>query len=239
VHLNAEKRVFRGNDMTLFARLAGKKLRGSESGGKQMLFRFDGGLWLGIHLGMTGRLAVAEADHVPERHDHLILYQGERALVFNDARQFGRVRVHQGNEAPEWWGAMPPVVTSREFTQGYMTDFLERHGRLTIKGALLHQKGFPGIGNWMADEVLWRARIAPKRLGGELKKPETARLYKEVRFVAREALKKIGPAFGDPPKSWLFHERWSGKGVCPKHKVALKRETIGGRTTAWCAKCQK
>src|SRR5690606_35004526 len=121
--------------------------------------------------------------------------------VFNDARQFGRVRIHEGKETPEWWAAMGLPVTSREFTNSAMSKFLERHGRLTIKGALLHQAGFPGIGNWMADEILWRAGIAPKRLGGELSAVERAKLHKEVRIVAREALKKIGPAFGDPPKN--------------------------------------
>lgn len=239
VHLHAEKRIFRGNDFGLFGRLVGRKLVGSESGGKQMLFRCEGELWIGIHLGMTGKLLVSEGRHIPAKHDHFVLYQRERALVFNDARQFGRVRIHQGKDRPEWWIAMGVPVTSRGFTVGAMSEFLERHGRLTIKGALLHQGGFPGIGNWMADEILWRAGIAPKRLGGELSGVEMVKLHKEVRFVAREALKKIGSDFGDPPKNWLFHERWSAKGVCPKHKILLRREEVGGRTTAWCPRCQK
>lgn len=239
VYLNSEKRVFRGNDVALFQSLVGKTLSDSQSGGKQMLFRFTGELWLGIHLGMTGRLEVANRDHTPHKHDHLVLYQAKRALVFNDARQFGRVRIHRSKDAPDWWAAMGVSVTSRAFTRASMSEFLERHPRLTIKGTLLHQTGFPGIGNWMADEILWRAGVAPRRLAGELATTEEERLHREVRFVAREALKKIGPNFGDPPKNWLFHERWSAKGICPKHKITLNRETIGGRTTAWCPKCQK
>jgi formamidopyrimidine-DNA glycosylase len=90
----------------------------------------------------------------------------------------------------------------------------------------------------MADEILWRAGLSPSCTAASLATEEFSRLHKEVRFVAREALKKIGPEFGDPPKSWLFHQRWSAKGVCPKHKTPLRRETIGGRTTAWCPQCQ-
>ena len=101
------------------------------------------------------------------------------------------------------------------------------------------QKGFPGIGNWMADEILWRARIAPKRRVKQLREPEFNRLWKATRLVARVALKKIGADFGDPPKGWLIHERWSAHGVCPKHKTKLRRETVATRTTAWCPKCQK
>lgn len=239
VHFNGEKRPFRGNDLALFPKLAGQKLITSESAGKQMLFRFTKDFWLGLHLGMTGKLSVAAASHAPAKHDHLVLYQRERALIFNDARQFGRVLIHQSKDAPPWWASIAPAVTSRAFTSGAMADFLVRHGRLPLKAALLHQKGFPGIGNWMADEILWRAGLSPKRLSNELKAAELARLHKEVRFVAREALLKIGKDFGDPPKGWLFHQRWSAKGTCPKHKVPLRRETIGGRTTAWCPRCQK
>ena len=239
VHLHREKRVFRGGELVLFEQLKGKTLAASESGGKQMLFRFSGDLWLGIHLGMTGRLSVAEAGHVPAKHDHLVLFQKERALVFNDARQFGRVHIHRGKDAPRWWSEIGPAVTSKRFTREAMEEFLKRHGRLPIKGALLLQKGFPGIGNWMADEILWRAGISPARRAAELRQSEVANLWKEVRFVARVALEKIGPAFGDPPKGWLFHERWSAKGTCPKHKTPLHRETVATRTTAWCPRCQK
>ena len=239
VHLHPDKRVFRGSDVSLVEGLKSQKLLGSEAGGKQMLFRFSGDLWLGIHLGMTGKLSVAEAKHAPAKHDHLVLFQNDRALIFNDARQFGRVLIHKGKDAPPWWSQMAPAVTSTRFTRERMTDFLMRHGRLPIKGALLLQKGFPGIGNWMADEILWRAGISPKRRSQDLRDPQLAKLWKESRFVARVALKKIGPAFGDPPKDWLFHERWSPNGVCPKHKTKLRRETVATRTTAWCPKCQK
>lgn len=239
VHANGTKRPFRGNDLRLLQKLAGEKLVGSEAAGKQMVFRFSGDFWLGIHLGMTGELSVGTATHVPAKHDHLVLYQKERALVFKDARQFGRVLIEQGTGAPKWWAGIAPAVTSNAFTVGYMGEFLARHGRLPIKAALLHQKGFPGIGNWMADEILWRAGVAPARLSGKLEADEVRRLHKEVRYVARVALEKIGPDFGDPPKGWLFHQRWSAKGICPKHKSPLRRETIGGRTTAWCPQCQK
>src|SRR3954451_23142651 len=87
VHLHAGKRIFRGTDTAALARsLTAAKLRESAAHGKQMTFRFTGEAWLGIHLGMTGELSVAPADHVPRKHDHLVLYQRSRALVFSDPR---------------------------------------------------------------------------------------------------------------------------------------------------------
>ncbi len=239
VHIHADKRIFRGSDPTLIGSLKGQKLLSSEAAGKQMLFRFTGDLWLGVHLGMTGRLILAGQDYVPAKHDHLVLFQKTHALIFNDARQFGRALIHIGKDRPAWWSEIGPAVTSKEFTLEVMKEFLGRHSRLPIKGAILLQKGFPGIGNWMADEILWRAGIAPKRRVQDLGDAQLVRLWKETRFVARVALQKIGPAFGDPPEGWLFHERWSSKGVCPRHKVPLRRETVATRTTAWCPKCQK
>jgi formamidopyrimidine-DNA glycosylase len=239
VHLNEGKRVFRGVDLELLRRVAGQKLVSSEASGKQMLFRFGKDLWLGVHLGMTGKLSVAPKTLVPGKHDHLVLFQAKRALVFNDVRQFGRVQIHRGAEAPVWWSRIGPAVTSEGFTFEAMNAFLERRLRLPIKGALLVQKGFPGIGNWMADEILWRAGIRPARATSSLNQAERRKLYRETRLVARVALERIGADWGDPPKGWLFHERWGKGGVCPKHKSKLQRAIVATRTTAWCAECQK
>jgi formamidopyrimidine-DNA glycosylase len=239
VHLHGGKRVMRGTDLALLRSIAGRKLVSSEAAGKQMLFRFEKGLWLGVHLGMTGKLAAAAPEFEPGKHDHLVLYQRARALVFTDARQFGRVLAHHGDQPPAWWAKIPPAVISRAFSPQKMSAFLDRRSRVAVKAALLDQAGFPGIGNWMADEILWRAGLAPERRCAELGLEERKRLWRETRLVARVALEKIGRDFGDPPRGWLFHERWGQGGVCPRHKTELRRETIGGRTTAWCPQCQR
>jgi formamidopyrimidine-DNA glycosylase len=188
---------------------------------------------------MSGKLRVEPPKFEPGRHDHLLLRQKERALVFRDARQFGRVRFHQGKNLPGWWEASAPEIHSADFTNTAMQRFLRRHGRAPIKGVLLMQSGFPGIGNWMADEILWRARIPPRLRAGKLRKEMLAALYRTTRFVARASLETIGRDNSDPPKSWLLHERWKSDGRCPRHHDILRRATIAGRTTAWCPKCQK
>ena len=100
------------------------------------------------------------------KHDHLVLQQAKRALVFRDARQFGRVRFHHGKEAPDWWGTAVPEIHSAQFIRTTMREFVRRHARAPIKAVLLLQSGFPGIGNWMADEILWRARHRSATQGG-------------------------------------------------------------------------
>src|SRR4051812_4583447 len=239
VALHGEKRIFRcTNARALKAKLPGARLLDSEASGKQMLFRFSGDLWLGIHLGMTGELRVGAPDFRPGKHDHLVLFQKKRALVFSDMRQFGLVRFEQGNNAPGWWTSLAAPITSARFTRKSMSQFLAAHRRLPIKASLLLQRGFPGVGNWMADEILWRAKINPRIPTGQLQSDQLECLWKAVRFVCGTAVRRIGSGLSDPPPNWLFHERWSAAGRCPRDKQPLNRETIGGRTAAWCPRCQ-
>ena len=240
VQLHSRKRIFRGsNPRELARRLTGSRLLRSFAKGKQMLFQFSGGNWIGIHLGMTGKLRTEPRGFRPEKHDHLVLQQARQALVFRDARLFGRVRSHQGKSEPDWWKTGGPDIGSDDFDRAFLHAFLDRHPRAPIKAVLLLQTGFPGIGNWMADEILWRARIAPSRPAGALSSAQRNRILQETRFVASESLRIIGPDFSDPPPDWLIHQKWKRAGVCPRHGTPLRKATIGGRTTAWCPRCQK
>jgi formamidopyrimidine-DNA glycosylase len=240
VALHAGKRLFRGaNEKRLKAALTGATLSGSEARAKLMCFRFSGNAWLGIHLGMTGKLRVESPDFTPGKHDHLVLFQKTHALVFSDPRMFGRVHFTEGREVPEWWASLPPAVTSPEFTLERVQDFMKRRARLAVKAALLVQTMFPGVGNWMADEILWRAKIDPRTLCGKLIAKQIEAVWRESREVCTIALATVAIDFSDPPEDWLFHQRWSDKGVCPLHGIGLKTATIGGRTTRWCPRCQR
>ena len=239
VQINHGKRIFRGNDLDALRRvITGAKLLSSEARGKQMLFRFSRNGWLGLHLGMTGTLRHEPSDFTPGKHDHLVLVQKKQSLVFRDPRLFGRVHFHHGSNLPVWWSKLPPSLTSADFTVDRMQKFLLRRTRSPIKGVLLQQEFFIGVGNWMADEILWRAKIHPIRPAGRLSSAEVRELWKATRYVCSGALRIVGKDYSDPPPSWLFQHRWKKAGRCPKDGRELSRGTIGGRTTAWCPKCQ-
>jgi formamidopyrimidine-DNA glycosylase len=238
VLIHPQARIFRGTDTkSLTAALTGATLERSEARGKQMLFvarpKKGKHAWLGLHLGMTGKLRLEKPGFEPARHDHLILRQAQQALVFQDARLFGRVLFAADADAPAWWTKQAPDLMSKEFTVAALGKFLQRRKRAPIKAVLLMQERFPGIGNWMADEILWRAATHPSQPAGSLDAAMTRALYREIRFVCREALKIIGHHWDDPPKTWLFPHRWAKGGKCPKTGAKLKHATIGGRTTCW------
>lgn len=235
-----DKRIFRGSDTrALQDVLTGAVLRESETHGKQMLFRFSKNAWLGLHLGMTGELRVEPSDYKPQKHDHLVLRQAKRSLVFRDPRQFGRVRFYAGKGEPDWWSELPVSVLSEAFTVEHLQAFLKRHAKAPLKAVLLSQTGFPGVGNWMADEILWQSKIHPAQKPKSLKTSEIKKLHDRVRYVCREAMRIVGKDWGDLPKDWLFRYRWKRGGTCPRDKGPLQHATIGGRTTCWCPKCQK
>lgn len=244
VAVHGSLRLFRRCDASALAeRLTGAELVASETHGKRMLFRFrrmeEEALWLGIHLGMTGKLFRAPPEYSTGKHDHLVLSQREHTLVFNDSRQFGRVDFAQSHEAPEWWKNLPPPLLSKSFTLLHMTDYLARHRRSAIKGVLLMQEGFPGLGNWMVDEILWQSAIHPARRAGGLSREELKTLHQRIRVISATAMKTIGRDFRDPPDGWLFHERWERGRFCPRTGEALRYDTIAGRTSCWSPGVQK
>jgi formamidopyrimidine-DNA glycosylase len=242
VEVHAGARVFRGGPARRFAReLAGRTLVSSAAAAKQMLFRFGGDRWLGIHLGMSGELRLESPGYAPQKHDHLVLRQRDHSLVFADPRKFGRILFATGRKAPVWWRRLAPPILSGEFTLAAVAGFLQRHRHAPVKAVLLLQPRFPGVGNWMADEILWRAAIHPRRRAGSLTAAETRALWRESRRVCRLALTTIAgtgqtlpPALNAwIPDHWLFNHRWEDGGRCPRTGVRLVRAEIGGRTTCW------
>ena len=240
VFTHPTSRVYRDLSRSQFTKkLSGTTLTTSVTHGKQMLFSFSGNGWLGIHLGMTGNLFLESNKYEVQKHDALILKQREQTLVFRDPRQFGRLRLHIGTTPPDWWSNLPTGMLSNEFKRDILQRALTKHRRRPLKALLLDQRYFPGMGNWMADEVLWRAKIHPAALGAQVSKGQEGILYKQIILVANGAMKSVGQHGGDPPLDWLFHTRWKDGLLCPKTKVPLIREQIGGRTTCWSPALQK
>lgn len=235
VGVHAEKRIFRGVDASaLVHNLVGVSLQGSEAHGKQMVFQFGPRSWLGVHLGMTGKTSIQATGYRPSKHDHLVIRLTDgRQMVFTDARMFGRIRYNESEAPPAWWSDLPPGLLTEGFTLERVSSFLDRRAKAPIKAILLMQETFPGLGNWMVDEILWRCRIQPRTLGGAIGAKKRIQLYGTIREVSRDALRVIGTDWSRPPDSWLFNHRWKDGGHCPQTGCLLQREAIGGRTTCW------
>lgn len=164
-------------------------------------------------------------------------HDGSR-VVLTDPRRLGRV-----------WLAPSPAADSRLKRLGRdafddlpsASELAAMFGRrrIPIKAVLLDQSALAGIGNWIADEVLYQSRIAPKRSAASLTAAEVAALRRAIRAVLAHAV-KVGADHRRFPKSWLFEHRWGGtRGAGQIAGQPIVREEVGGRTTAWVPRRQK
>jgi formamidopyrimidine-DNA glycosylase len=125
---------------------------------------------------------------------------------------------------------LPPQPLDPRFTKKRVKEFVRRFPKTPLKTLLLDQRGFPGIGNWMADEICWQLRLPPQTLSGSLDETKLDDVWKETRRVSREAMRVIGSDWGDLSDAWLMNHRWRDGGICPRRGC---RTGAGARGSPW------
>jgi formamidopyrimidine-DNA glycosylase len=205
--------------------LTGRELVAVHRQGKAMWCETsDDGPILGLHLGMAGRIAIDEEPSERGWDRFVLRFKDGGTLALRDRRRLGRARLEPDIDALGPDAADVERDTFRE---------LIGRGRAPIKARLMDQAVISGIGNLMADEVLWRARIDPRRPAEDLATDELDRLRREMRTVIRMSLRR-----GHAGVSEVIPER-RRDGHCPRCGTAMARATVGGRTTYWCPKEQR
>lgn len=200
--------------------------------------------WI-VHLGMTGRMSVSEPAAEFTKHTHLIakLASG-RELRFIDPRMFGKLSIHLYSR--DAGGFDPGGIEPLEATEEQFVALFR--GRETpIKSALLNQKLLRGVGNIYADESLFRAGIRPRRKAASLTRAQWSKLHRAVQEVLREAIALGGSSISDYVDAdgeegfFQFQHRVYGREgePCPVCKTPIQRIVLAGRSSHYCAKCQK
>jgi formamidopyrimidine-DNA glycosylase len=226
--------------------LTGRSLTAVHRRGKTMWCETSGvggsgepGPDLGIHLGMSGRIVVVSAagdaaeGGGPRRTDAqprkaawdrftLDFADGGRLMLF-DKRRLGRVRLnpHVGELGPD-----AGEVTAAEFRRLITT------GTVAVKARLLDQSKIAGVGNLLADEALWRAKVPPAARVNSLSRQDADRLYRALTSALRSAIERGGVHTGD-----VIAARHPG-GTCPRCGAEMRSGKVGGRTTWWCSREQ-
>lgn len=203
--------------------LEGQTFASAHRRGKFLWLETEDGPTLGLHLGMAGQIALDAPGDKPIWDRFTVEFEDGSRFALRDRRRLGRAVLdpdfsHVGPDA---------AVVGR-------TDFrrLIGAGRTALKARLLDQGAISGVGNLLADQVLWQARIAPRRPTAQLTEEELDRLRRELRAAVRSAIRRGGVHTGN------FVEARGREGACPRCGHALHRATVGGRTTYWCPACQ-
>lgn len=199
--------------------------------------------WI-VHLGMTGRLLVTTPDAPVAAHTHarLRLASGKE-VRFVDPRRFGRLEWRDlgCDEAFAAAGEEPLTIESGQFAA------LFRGRKLAIKAALLNQSLLTGVGNIYADESLFRAGIRPTRMAGRLSRAELEKLRVNLREVLEHAIRLGGSSVSDYVDAegvrgffQLEHCVYQRTGEpCRLCQTPIRKIVVGGRSTHFCAKCQR
>lgn len=246
VQVQSDPIVFCDQDpQSLERALLGQRIVSCNRKGKYFWWSFEQGALL-LHLGMTGAVHVPrgpaltlshgidfqQSQWPPRFHKLCITLDNGQALAFCDPRRFGRVRLQSDPlaEAPVSQLGIDPINEDLSFGE-FETRLATRKGN--IKGLLLNQSFLAGLGNWIADEVLYQARLDPRWTVPQLSETQRRELFEAIQTVLRTAVRVDADATRFPP-DWIFHHRWGKKAnAVDTSGESIEFLTVAGRSTAW------
>jgi formamidopyrimidine-DNA glycosylase len=227
--------------------LRNRPIEGVDRRAKYVIIRLDNEEAVVVHLRMTGRLTIVDAEATPDVHTHVVfrLDNGQQ-LMFHDQRKFGRIWLLDRAGLAALHGKLGPEPLGEALTSAEFRILLRRRkGRL--KPLLLDQKLLAGLGNIYVDEALWLAKLHPLQLVGDLSDEALDTLYDAIRQVLSNAIANRGTTFADYRDGWGFtgnnqnflnvYDR-TGK-PCPRCGTPIERVVVAQRGTHLCPHCQQ
>jgi formamidopyrimidine-DNA glycosylase len=229
------------------AELEGERVAAVERRGKYLIFRFESGRVLLIHLRMTGSLRHTSGDLAEDPHRRAVVRLDNGSdVAYRDVRRFGTWLLLEPGELEPYLGTRvgeEPLDTL--FTAARLGERLARR-RAPIKSALLDQRTLAGMGNIYVDEALWRAKVHPLRAAESLDRNELRRLHKAVRAALEAGIARQGStlrdyALPDGGSGSMQHEFkvYGREGEpCDRCGTPVSKTRVAGRGTWFCSTCQ-
>ena len=249
-------------DKNLIRKIIGLKLKKIVRRSKFLLFFFDKGSVMLVHLGMTGKFYFINQKKTrfktsfyyninDQKHDRVIFFFNKnQKLIYNDVRKFGFIKflnkkklknnLHLKNLGPE------PL--RKKFNYAYFKEYIMNRNRV-IKDILMDQKFVSGIGNIYANEILFFSKVKPARNVKNLSEIEIKKIIKFTKKVLSHAIKLGGSSIKDfsssNGKKGSFQQHfvvYGKKGdLCSNSgcKKKIIKSSISNRATFFCSNCQK
>jgi endonuclease VIII len=213
-----------------FSRLAGATVTAVEANGKHLLIRFDSGLVLHSHMGMTGAWHLyrpGEAWRKPTRMANVVLGNEDTVAVLFNAPV---VELLREREAVRDLSHLGPDILAPELDLAEVLRRARASHRQPLGELLLDQRVAAGIGNIYKCESLHRLRRNPWQPASELSDGELSKLYREARSLMQAALHGRWPH--------AVHGR-AGRS-CPRcsDRIRCLNQGDPARFTYFCPTCQ-
>ena len=214
---------------------------------KYGLIHLDRGSSMIFHLGMSGRWRIDPEE--PDMHDHLVMETADHRFALCDPRRFGSVDLVSTDALDQWpqFAALGPEPLGEGLSPAHLKAALKGKTQ-SIKLCLLDQRIVAGLGNIYVCEALWRSGIHPRKAGGKVTKPQLERLVRAIKDVLETSIRDGGSSLRDyaQPDGELgyFATRFDVYNrtaqPCRRDDGGLiRRIAQGGRSTWYCAKCQR
>nr|DAD45006.1 TPA_asm: hypothetical protein HUJ06_003236 [Nelumbo nucifera] len=215
------------------ASLLGKTIVAARRKGKNMWLELDSPPFPSFQFGMAGaiyikgvavtkykRSAVSDSDEWPSKYSKFFIELDDGLeLSFTDKRRFAKVRLLKDPASVPPISELGPDALLEPMTVDEFVDSLSKK-KITIKALLLDQSYISGIGNWIADEVLYQARIHPLQIASSLSRESCESLHKCIKEVIHYAV-EVDADCSHFPIEWLFHFRWGKKSGKVNGKIIL------------------
>jgi formamidopyrimidine-DNA glycosylase len=228
--------------------LRGRRLTGVTRRGKNVVLELEGGFRVVVNLGMTGRIVTSDAPGASHlRHIALRLGLADgRALLYDDARRFGRIDLHDATAWAERDAQLGVEPLDARFDADRLFA-LTRRSTTPLRNWLLDQRRIAGVGNIYANEALFRAAVRPSRRARRLSRREASALRDALRDVLAEAIAARGTTLSDYrdasglPGDYEPRLRVYGRDglPCTACGTAIRRVVLSGRSAFYCPRCQR
>jgi formamidopyrimidine-DNA glycosylase len=248
-----EPRLRRAVAADFVSRVAGAAIANIGRRAKYLVIELDSDDVLLVHLGMSGSLTCRPEsralDGFDPRHDHVSfeLDDGSR-LVYNDPRRFGLLKLIARDELEQSLelAGIGPEPFGKEFNPDYLWR-ISRGRKGAIKNLLMDQAVVAGVGNIYASEILFRAKVRPKRPAGRVTRKEldlnaaiTPELLREAIGGGGTTFRSYRDARGQPGRFVDRLRVYDREGQpCLVCSTAIRAVVLGQRSSFYCPACQK
>ena len=224
-----------------FKKVKEQRVKGFDRRGKYLIIILERTNII-VHLRMTGKIDIVKK--TPKYTTVEFTFDNGKKMCLVDYRKFGKVWITDSIEDIVGHLGIEPLSTS--FTQKKFTSLLGKRSG-TMKPLLLNQKFIAGIGNYLADEILFRAGIHPLRKANTLAPEEIKVLFLSIRHIIRKSISYGGTTFltfqgpeGKKGEFWKKLQVFRKTGEpCPHCKKPITRIIVGQRSTHFCENKQK
>ncbi|KAJ0989508.1 hypothetical protein J5N97_007864 [Dioscorea zingiberensis] len=245
-----DSKVIDGVSPSVFeSSLTGKTILAAHRKGKNLWLQFDSPPFPCFQFGMAGAVYIkgvavtnykraVVSEEWPSKYSKVFVeLEDGLEFSFTDKRRFAKVRLLEAPTAVPPISELGPDALTEPMQVDEFVGSLSKK-KIAIKALLLDQSFISGIGNWIADEVLYQARIHPLQPAASLSKESCHSLHRCIKEVIEKAL-EVGADSSQYPKNWIFHSREKKPGKAFVDGKKIDFITAGGRTSAYVPELQK